>query len=510
MKARLPERPAPAAPRPQVALELRDVVLSVGPPGAERVLLRGADLRVGEGEKVLLSGLDGEARSSLTALLDGRIPPRYGTVSAGRVHGGRLDRLRPGQLRPGRATVVLDAGDRPAGTAVDDLPPADEPYSVLVLAGHGWEGLSVPGRYRSLRLDGGQFVDCPPARRSGGVRVPLADLHHSTAAALLGAGAGESAAETTSGVLVDAERRGHRSHGVALLPTYLRRIKEGGIRVTARPRLTEITPAIASVDACGGLGQPAAELAAGWCAARAAEHGLAAVAIHDNNHVGMLAAYRHAFQEHQVVGFLLNTSGPSVSAPGASRPTLGSNAVCLVTPTAGGGEPFCVDLATGVVAAGKIRDAANRGAPVPRDWLQDASGTPTTDPAALDRDGSIPLFGGYKGLCVTLVAEILAGALAGRRVSPDVGKQRRHLDRVMGCSQLFVGFSARHFAPEGDHGELSGLVQRLREAVLAGHAAEPARPWFPDQPEEDHAADADAHGVEVPASVLDDLGWTFP
>ncbi|MEV0589976.1 Ldh family oxidoreductase [Nonomuraea cavernae] len=500
----LPDRRASELPP---ALELRDVVLSVGPPGAERVLLRGADLRVGEGEKVLLSGLDREARNSVTALLDGRMPPRYGVVSAGRVRSGRLGRLRPS---PG--TTVLDAGDGPDGVSPAALPAADEPGSVVVLAGHDWDGLSVPVRYRSLRLDGGQFVETPAAPkpesapRPESARVRLAELHRRTVAALLAAGVDEASAEAASGVLVDAERRGHRSHGIALLPTYLRRIEEGGIRLGTRPRLTEIGPVIASVDAGGGLGQPAARLAAEWCAARAAEHGLAAVAVHDNNHVGMLAAYRHTFQEHQVVGLLLNTSGPSIAAPGASRPTLGSNAICLVTPT-DGDEPFCVDLATGVVAAGKIRDAANRGVPVPPGWLQDASGAPTTDPRQLDRNGSIPLFGDYKGLCVTLLAEVLAGALAGGRVSPDVGKQRKQLDRVMGCSQLFVGFSARHF-PSGDAQEgLSGFVRRLREAVLDGYASEPARPWFPDQPEEDHAVGADAHGVEVPASVLAELGW---
>ncbi|GAA0443857.1 hypothetical protein Acor_27420 [Acrocarpospora corrugata] len=462
------------------ALELRDVVLSLGPPGGERVLLRGADLQVREGESVLLSGLDGEARRGLTALLEGRMPPTYGTVSVG------------------RGTTVLDAGDRPGSVTV-----AGEASSVIVLAGQDGEG--PPGRFRSLRLDGGQFVESPAGR------VPLAELHRRTVAALLAAGVGEEAAEAAGGVLVDAERRGHRSHGVALLPTYLRRIRDGGIRAGSLPRLTEITPALASVDAGGGLGQPAARLAADWCAARAAEHGLAAVAVHDNNHVGMLAAYRHAFQRHQVVGFLLNTSGPSIAAPGAAVPTLGSNAICLVTPSAAGAEPFCVDLATGVVAAGKIRDAANRGVPVPPGWLQDASGAPSTDPGDLDRDGAIPLFGGYKGLCVTLLAEILAGALAGHRVSPDVGKQRKQPERVMGCSQLFVGFSTGHFAAPGSGGlGLDGFVDRLRGAVLDGHPGVPARPWFPDQPEEDHAADADARGVEVPASVLAELGWALP
>ena len=231
----------------------------------------------------------------------------------------------------------------------------------------------------------------------------------------------------------------------------------------------------------------------------------------------MLAAYRRPFAAHGVIALVLNTSAPSVAAPGATLPTLGSNAICLIVPTGIGGETFCVDLGTGVVAAGKIRDAHNRQVPIPEGWLQDRQGRPTTDPAALDQGGSIPLFGGYKGLCITLIPEILAGALAGGRVSPDVARQVSALDQVMRCSQLFIGLSARHFTGcaelDGprDLAQLSQLIDRLRGAVRSGYiGAPPDRPWFPDQQEEDHAARADAHGVTIPETVAAELGWDRP
>jgi hypothetical protein len=152
---------------------------------------------------------------------------------------------------------------------------------------------------------------------------------------------------------------------------------------------------------------------------------------------------------------LLNTSGPSVAAPGAQHATLGSNAVCLVTPVEPDREPLCVDMATGVVAAGKIRTAATLGQPIPDGWLQDAEGRPSTDPADFDAGGSIPLFGGYKGLGISLIAEIMAGALAGGRVSPDVAKQRKRPAQVMRCSQLLIGVAAGHFDVTGDRTQLA-------------------------------------------------------
>ena len=518
-------------------LELADVVFTLGRAGAERVLLRGADLRVADGETVLVAGLDTEARLGLAALFAGRARPRYGRVSTGRARTGVLgDQLA--SLLGGGDTAVLDAGDAPASEVAAGSLPASPGCAVVVLGGPGWRLATLPGRCRALLLDGGQLVDTiqePAAGAAGSagtgtvagdgaaagrqttvgeIRMSLDELRRRTERALVGAGAGAATAASVASVLVDADRRGHRSHGVALLPTYLRRIRAGGIAAAAVPRLTALAPALASVDAGGGFGQPAAELAARWCATTAARHGLAAVAVHTNNHVGMLAAYRWPFATHGVIGLLLNTSAPSVAAPGASLPTLGSNAICLVTPTAVGSEPFCVDLGTGVVAAGKIRDAHNRRVRIPDGWLQDRYGRPTTDPAELDQEGSIPLFGGYKGLCVTLIAEILAGALAGGRVSPDVARQVSKLDQVMRCAQLFIGLSVKHFAGREnldglhDPSQLEQLVDRLRGAVLSGYTgAPPERPWFPDQREHDHAARADADGVTIPATVTVELGW---
>ncbi|MEV4476931.1 Ldh family oxidoreductase [Nonomuraea sp. NPDC049504] len=464
-------------------LTLSDVVLTLGTAGNERVLLRGADLSVAGGDTVLLTGLDAPARRAMADLLAGRIRPAYGSVTLERGDAGR---------------TVLDAGDEPSDGIWQDLGGASPPRAVVVLAGRrpaGW-----PDRYRCLELRGGRFV---PGRAGATVRVPLALLEQRIRQALTEAGAPPAASASVARVLVDAECRGHRSHGVALLPTYLRRISAGGIVAGARPALTEVTGSLAVVDAGGGFGQPAMDVAAEWCAAAAAATGVAAVAVHNNNHVGMLAAYRWPFQRDDVVGLLMNTSGPSVSAPGAAYPTLGSNALCLVTPGAAG-EPFCIDLATGVVAAGKIRDAANLGVPVPEAWLRDAAGRPTTDPDELDRGGSIPLFGGYKGLCVTLIVEILAGALAGGRVSPDVAKQRKLPDTVMGCGQLLIGVSAAHVSGrEPPH----AFLGTLREAVRAGYDEPPPRPWFPDQVEEDTAADVRRHGAPVPVTVLRELGW---
>ncbi|MEU6020733.1 Ldh family oxidoreductase [Micromonospora sp. NPDC047134] len=501
---------------PAPALRLRDLVVATGGRGEENVVIRGGQLDLDRGETLLVVGGAGSGKTVTAAVLAGHYPARFGSVdgiSATRRRGLLRRRGRPTvpgmRRRPVWDSVRVAIDARPDLLVVDDadeLPPSEladllDRRRSAGLATVLFAEATVAGADRMVHLDRGALLPAPPPPApAADVVLDAAELQARTTAALNSAGTPPEVARRVAEVLVDADVRGHRSHGVGLLPMYLNRIRAGGIDPTSTPELT-VHGTTASVDARGGFGQPAADLAAQWCARTAAQAGVAAVAVHHNNHVGMLAAYRQPFAQHRVVGLLLNISGPAVAAPGARRPTLGSNAICLVTPREEGG-PFVIDLATGVVAAGKIRNAEHRGEPIPASWLLDRQGVPTTDPRELDLGGSIPVFGDYKGLCVTLIAEILAGVLGGHTVSPRVAKQRKYPDRPMNCSQLFIGLGLDAFgAPPVDL-----LLDQLQEAVSAGHDQQPARPFFPDQLETDAAAAAHAGGISVPAAVAEALG----
>ncbi|MEU9016617.1 Ldh family oxidoreductase [Actinomadura sp. NPDC048394] len=477
-------------------LTISDLVVTVGGPGDELVLLRGADLRVADGDTVVIRGARGAGKSTLAAVLRRELRPRFGRIDghalviddADRVPPDRLAELLESCRARGETPVLLAADEHFVG--------APRPAEVVLRLAKGML-IAEPRPDRADRTDRADRAAPAPAE----LRMAPDELKRKAAAALREAGCPDDPAELVADVLVEADVRGHHSHGIGLLPTYLARVAAGGVDPAAEPALTE-EGATARVDAQGGFGQPAAALAAEWCAATAARLGVAAVGVHSNNHVGMMAAYRWPFQRHGVVGLLLNVSGPSLAAPGAVKPTLGSNAVCMVTPTEKD-EPFVVDFATGVVAIGKIRAAAQRGEPIPAGWLQDAAGRPTLDPGDLERGGSVPVFGDYKGLCVTLIAEVLAGMLGGQTVSPLVAKQRAQPARPMNCGQLFVGMSPGAFGLD----QTDKLLGVLHDAVLDGYPDAPPDLHFPDQLEARNTAAARADGVPVPMSVASALGW---
>ena len=70
-------------------------------------------------------------------------------------------------------------------------------------------------------------------------------------------------------------------------------------------------------------------------------------------------------------------------------------------------------MATSVIAVGKIWVAANKGDVLPPGCLLDKGGAPTIDPHALLAGGAVVPFGGYKGYGLSILTDLLAGALTG-------------------------------------------------------------------------------------------------
>ena len=105
--------------------------------------------------------------------------------------------------------------------------------------------------------------------------------------------------------------------------------------------------------------------------------------------------------------------------PGGTTPVLGTNPIAMAVPDGQGGVAFQFDFSTSAIAMGKITMAAAAGEPIPLGWAVDANGEPTTDAKAA-LEGSMLSAGGYKGYGFGLMAELLAGALTGSRLSVEV------------------------------------------------------------------------------------------
>lgn len=218
--------------------------------------------------------------------------------------------------------------------------------------------------------------------------------------------------------LVEGDLRGHPSHGLQRLAVIAERIQRGLTDPAAEPTLTWVTPTSLVVDGHRGLGPCVGLRAVEEIAIRAHAHGVAVAAIHNANHLGLLAPYVEECAAQGLVGIALTTSEALVHPWGGRIAQLGTNPIAVAVPSSE--EPFVLDMATGVVSMGKVIDHRNRGVPLEPGWVLDADGNPTVN-AAAGAGGAIAPFGGPKGYGLGLAFELLVASLTGSALGRAVG-----------------------------------------------------------------------------------------
>jgi hypothetical protein len=81
-------------------------------------------------------------------------------------------------------------------------------------------------------------------------------------------------------------------------------------------------------------------------------------------------------------------------ARGGTKNIIGNSPFAMAVPTTRE-WPMVLDMATSVVAGGKLHVAGSKGEPIPLGWARDKDGNPTTDPVAA-RAGSLETVAGLR------------------------------------------------------------------------------------------------------------------
>jgi uncharacterized oxidoreductase len=241
-------------------------------------------------------------------------------------------------------------------------------------------------------------------------------LERGLAAVFANAGMAADDAAVTARHLVEADLRGHPSHGVGLMPGYVAAMRAGEMRLDARLTVVRDDGPLVLLDAGSGPGQPMAHAATALAIERAGRHGLAAVGLRDAYHIGRIGHWAEQCAAAGLVSLhVVNVPTRAVVVPhGGAAARLGTNPFTAAFPRRGA-EPIVVDFATSRWAMGKMRVAMAKGETVPDGYLLDADGRPTGDPSVMFRTplGALLPFGEHKGSALALAVELLAGALLG-------------------------------------------------------------------------------------------------
>ena len=119
-----------------------------------------------------------------------------------------------------------------------------------------------------------------------------------------------------------------------------------------------------------------------------------------------------AIAEAGLVGFACTSYKPMVAPAGAKKALFGTNPISFAWPRPGN-SPVVYDMATASMAMGEVQVAAREGHSVPNGTGLDKNGKETTNPSLIAEGGVLLPFGGYKGSAISMMVELLAGALLG-------------------------------------------------------------------------------------------------
>src|SRR5215468_5029385 len=232
------------------------------------------------------------------------------------------------------------------------------------------------------------------------------------------AGSGPEEARLIADYLVEANLRGHDSHGVGLIANYLQHLANGTVVPNHKGRVVSEDGSLIVYDGERAWGQIAAREATLAGIAKARETGVSVVALRNPHHIGRVGTYGELCAEAGMVSFhFVNVTDarPAVAPWRGTDARFSTNPVCIAIPGPEPERPIILDMATSVVAMGKVRVARNKGEQMKPGILLDGAGKPTTDPDAMYRQprGAVLTFGEHKGYALAFVCEMLAGALCG-------------------------------------------------------------------------------------------------
>jgi len=251
-------------------------------------------------------------------------------------------------------------------------------------------------------------------------------LTHTRAMLETGLSYPRAVAEISATVLVEADARGHASHGVARIGMYYNWIKNGLSIPNAEPEIIYETPISLVVKGNKAPGFAVSDFAMGKTIEKALKNGTCMTVVQDSSHFGMAGLWAEKAADAGLIGVALtNTLKAGIPLFGKER-LLGTNPICVAIPMAD--EPhFMLDMSTTTVALGKIETAARRDGFIPVGWAVDEQGIDTTDAksvAEINRNDKSPYsgllylggaeetLGGHKGYGLGLLVELLTAGLS--------------------------------------------------------------------------------------------------
>jgi hydroxycarboxylate dehydrogenase B len=336
------------------------------------------------------------------------------------------------------------------------------------------------------------------------VLIPVETLRGAVIRILRASGSSEREAAVVTDHLIEANLRGHDSHGVGMLPTYLKNLRNGSLKPNEPGRIVKDDGAFIVYDGLRGFGQVVAKTATELGIRKAQASGLAVVALRNAHHIGRIGSYGEQCAEAGLVSLhFVNVMGhrPLV-APYRGLDARGStDPVSIAIPAAEPGRPMILDMATSKIAMGKVRVARNKGETLAPELIIDSKGQPSRDPRDMfaEPSGALLPMAEHKGYALAFACELLAGAIAG---SGTVKPENQGHDTITNGMLVFIIDPKR--MTDGDW--IAREIRDYTAYVTASPVHNPAEPvLIPGDPERQRRAERLREGIPVDAGTCAEI-----
>ncbi len=268
------------------------------------------------------------------------------------------------------------------------------------------------------------------------MRIAVENLESCINGIFVAAGSRVEEARVLAEHLIGANLVGHDSHGVIRAIQYVPNVEQDKVRPNQTARAVVDTDVVTVIDGGRGYGQVIGVQAMEMGIEKCQRHGMAAVGIRNTGHLGRIGHWAELVAAAGLVSLhFVNTSGAGILvAPyGGREPRLSANPLAAGVPMPGR-APLILDMSTAAIAHGKISVALNAKTQLPDNCVIDHTGQVTRDPATYEGPpvGAILPVGGHKGSGLSVIIEVLAGALTGGHCSNPDNENAGYL-----CNNMF-------------------------------------------------------------------------
>lgn len=299
--------------------------------------------------------------------------------------------------------------------------------------------------------------------------------------------------DTIADVLTHSDMRGVRSHGTMRLEHYCNRITAGGINLDAKYTFEKTATAAGVLDADGGMGHIATDVATDIGIKQAKENGVFLVTVKNSSHAGALSYFGEKAVKNGLIAIAMVNTDKSVTPFGAAEGYIGSNPIAFCFP--GKKHDILLDMATSEGAFGKIFVAREKNTKIPITWAVDKEGVPTEDPH--EALFLLP-FGGHKGTGLALAIEALTGVGFGA-FGPHVVSMYNEMETTRNCSGFFLFIDPNIF------GDGEAYYTNFDKMIDEIHALKPAKGvdkvLIPGEIEKNTEAKAKKEGIPIYENV---------